>query len=89
MGDSSVKLLSREWQIFDSDCTHRVVKGAGVVGLQPLIRPGECHEYVSGCYLKTDIGSMVGFYEMKRMVNGELFRVNIPKFHLIASFRLN
>ena len=39
--------------------------------------------------LKTDIGSMTGYYEMKRMIDGELFRVNIPKFFLISSFRLN
>lgn len=89
MGDYSVQLLSRQWQVFDSDNTHRVVEGDGVVGFQPIIEPGNDYEYVSGSNLKTDIGSMVGFYNMKRVVDGTLFRVKIPKFFLIASFRLN
>ncbi len=89
MSDYSVQLISREWHVFDSDNTHRVVKGDGVVGFQPVIEPGNHYEYVSGSNLKTDMGSMTGHYNMKRLVDGEHFRVIIPKFFLIASFRLN
>ena len=85
----SVQLMSRQWHLFDSDNTQRIVKGEGVVGLQPIIEPGQHYEYVSGSNLKTDMGTMTGFYTMKRLVDGEIFKVSIPKFFLIASFRLN
>ena len=85
----SVQLLNRHWEIFDSNGAHREVDGEGVVGMQPIIEPGENHEYVSGCNLKTDMGSMKGFYEMKRAVDEERFLVNIPEFYLITSYKLN
>lgn len=85
----SVQLLNRHWQIFDSNGAHREVDGEGVVGQQPIIEPGDNHEYVSGCNLKTDMGSMKGHYEMKRIVDEERFTVNIPEFLLIAPYKLN
>jgi ApaG protein len=81
--------MNRHWTIFDSNGTKREVEGEGVVGQQPIIEPGNNHEYVSGCNLKTDIGSMKGSYEMKRIVDGQTFRVNIPEFYLITPFKLN
>ncbi|WP_423147597.1 Co2+/Mg2+ efflux protein ApaG [Rubrolithibacter danxiaensis] len=87
--DYSVQLLTRYWQIFDSNGSHREVEGEGVVGQQPVIEPGNSHEYVSGCNLKTDIGSMKGTYTMKRLVDDEAFKVHIPEFHLIAPYKLN
>ena len=87
--DYSVQLLRRHWTIFDSNGTKREVEGEGVVGLQPIITPGQRHEYVSGCNLKTDMGSMKGTYQMKRLVDGEIFDVSIPQFALIAPFKLN
>ena len=89
MGEYSVQLMNRHWTIFDSNSTKREVEGEGVVGQQPIIEPGNNHEYVSGCNLKTDIGSMKGSYEMKRIVDGQTFRVNIPEFYLITPFKLN
>ena len=89
MGEYSVQLMNRHWTIFDSNGTKREVEGEGVVGQQPVIQPGNNHEYVSGCNLKTDIGSMKGSYEMKRIVDGQTFRVNIPEFYLITPFKLN
>lgn len=85
----SVQLLNRHWMIFDSNGTKREVDGEGVVGLQPVIEPGNHHEYVSGCNLKTDMGSMKGFYEMIRIVDGQRFNVNIPEFQLITPYKLN
>ncbi|MFA5244528.1 MAG: Co2+/Mg2+ efflux protein ApaG [Pedobacter sp.] len=85
----SVQLLNRHWMIFDSNGTKREVEGEGVVGLQPVIEPGNHHEYVSGCNLKTDMGSMKGFYEMIRIVDGQKFNVNIPEFQLITPYKLN
>lgn len=87
--ENSVQLLNRHWHIFDSNGTKREVEGEGVVGQQPIIEPGDNHEYVSGCNLKTDMGSMKGSYEMERIVDGVKFRVNIPEFYLIAPFKLN
>jgi len=87
--DYSVKLLRRYWFIFDSIGTIREVEGEGVVGLQPLIAPGEAHEYVSGCHLRSDMGSMWGRYEMLREMDQSLLEIAIPKFTLIAPYRLN
>lgn len=87
--ENSVQLLNRHWHIFDSNGTKREVEGEGVVGQQPVIEPGDHHEYVSGCNLKTDMGSMKGSYEMERIVDGIKFRVNIPEFYLIAPYKLN
>jgi ApaG protein len=89
MGDYTVQLMSRKWSIFDSNGTKRQVEGEGVVGQQPIIEPGENHEYVSGCNLKTDIGTMKGSYEMVRVVDGQRFQVKIPEFQLIALYKLN
>ncbi len=89
MGDYTVQLMSRKWSIFDSNGTKRQVEGEGVVGQQPIIEPGENHEYVSGCNLKTDIGTMKGSYEMIRVVDGQKFQVKIPEFQLIALYKLN
>ncbi len=85
----SIQLMRRHWAIFDSNGTKREVDGEGVVGLQPILAPGQHHEYVSGCNLKTDMGSMKGTYQMKRLVDGEIFDVTIPQFNLISSFKLN
>jgi len=89
LSDYSVQLLRRHWRIFDSNGSHREVEGEGVVGLQPIIEPGEQHEYVSGCNLKSDMGAMAGTYQMLREIDGSIFDVNIPKFDLIAPHRLN
>ncbi len=89
MGDYTVQLMSRKWSIFDSNGTKRQVEGEGVVGQQPIIEPGENHEYVSGCNLKTDMGTMKGSYEMLRVVDGQKFKVKIPEFQLIALYKLN
>lgn len=89
LSDYSVQLMSRHWSIFDSNGTNREVEGEGVVGQQPVIEPGHMHEYVSGCNLHTDMGTMHGTYEMRRLVDDETIIVHIPKFALIAPFKLN
>ncbi|MBK0404762.1 Co2+/Mg2+ efflux protein ApaG [Adhaeribacter sp. BT258] len=85
----TVKLLRRYWQIFDSNGTVREVEGEGVVGQQPTLEPGESHQYVSGCNLKTGIGKMTGHYTMERLVDGREFKVEIPEFVLIVPYKLN
>jgi ApaG protein len=89
MGNYAVRLLGRHWYIFDSNGAKREVEGEGVVGQQPVIEPGHSHEYVSGCNLKTDMGSMKGEYQMSRLMDNTLFNVQIPEFYLIAPYRMN
>src|SRR5688572_26629463 len=87
--DFTVKLLRRHWHIYDSNGVVREVEGEGVVGQQPILEPGETHQYVSGCNLKSGIGKMVGTYQMERVVDGSRMQVNIPEFTMIAPIRLN
>lgn len=79
-----VQLLRRHWYINHAGGRIEEVDGEGVVGKQPLILPGEVHEYSSYCVLETFEGSMEGNYLMKRP-NGELFKVTIPRFVLRAA----
>ena len=81
--------MRRQWFIFDSNATVREVEGEGVIGVQPVLEPGEVHEYISGCNLKTSIGKMLGSYVMERLVDGKQFHVEIPEFNLIVPYRLN
>ncbi len=88
-GDTTVRLMRRHWHIVDSNGVRREVKGEGVVGLQPVIEPGNNHQYVSGCNLQTDLGKMYGIYEMETVADGKLFQVEIPDFTMISPARLN
>lgn len=87
--DFTIKLLKRHWQIFDAAFYPREVDGDGVVGQQPILEPGQYHQYVSGCNLKSGIGKMKGSYLMERVVDGYQFEVKIPEFTLVASQKLN
>ncbi len=89
MTDYAVQLMRRRWDIFDSNGTKREVEGEGVVGLQPVIEPGNSYEYVSGCNLKTELGSMKGEYQMLRLLDNHNFDVKIPEFQLVAPYKLN
>ena len=85
----TMQLLRRRWQIYDGTGLCRTVEGDGVLGLQPVLEPGEVHEYVSGCNLRTTIGKMMGTYEMIRLVDQKEVLVSIPEFTMVAPFRLN
>ena len=89
LSDYSIQLMRRQWFIFDSSGSRREVEGEGVIGVQPLIEPGESYSYVSGCNLTTDMGSMSGNYLMKRTADETDFTVDIPEFLLIVPYRLN
>jgi ApaG protein len=87
--DFTIQLKRRHWHIHDAGFTMREVEGEGVVGLQPVLEPGETHQYVSGCNLTSGIGKMVGTYQMERVVDGAFFQVNVPAFVMVAPLRLN
>ena len=81
VGERSAKLLSRHWLIKDANNHAREVRGPGVVGEQPDLAPGESFEYMSGCPLTTEWGTMEGTYSMSRD-DGELFQAKIGRFFL-------
>ncbi len=81
LGEETVRLRNRSWSITDAHGRTQEVRGPGVVGEQPLLRPGDSFEYTSGCPLPTPSGVMVGSYEMEAS-NGERFEVAIPAFSL-------
>lgn len=81
LGLENVKLRSRFWRITDGRGRVEEVRGIGVVGKEPTLKPGESFEYTSGCPLSTPSGIMVGTYQMQTE-NGELFSVDIPAFSL-------
>ncbi len=80
-GEDTVQLLTRHWIITDATGHVEEVKGAGVVGEQPLLRPGESFQYTSGCPLKTSTGVMRGTYQMVTE-DGDHFDVEIAPFAL-------
>ena len=77
----TVQLISRHWIITDASGRVEEVRGPGVVGEQPTLRPGDGYTYVSGCPLATPSGSMVGSYQMIADT-GEPFDVAVPAFSL-------
>jgi ApaG protein len=89
LSDYAIQLMRRQWFIFDSNGSVREVEGEGVVGIQPVIDLGKSYSYVSGCNLKTEIGSMKGHYTMNRLVDETPFNVDIPEFQLIVPYKLN
>lgn len=80
-GDETVQLKRRHWKITDAIGRVQEVQGAGVVGEQPVLQPGESYEYTSGTPLQTPSGIMMGAYQMEAE-DGEKFDVSIPAFSL-------
>ena len=80
-GAETVQLLTRYWHITDGLGRVQEVRGAGVVGEQPVLNPGERYEYTSGTPLPTPSGIMKGTYQMKTR-GGEKFDIEIPAFSL-------
>ena len=77
----TVQLVSRYWHITNGIGQIQEVTGPGVIGEQPVLKPGESFEYTSGTPLNTDSGIMSGRYQMIRE-DGERFEVDIPAFSL-------
>ena len=80
-GTQAVKLLARHWVITDSNSHLQTVNGKGVVGEQPVIKPGQSFEYTSGTVLETQVGTMSGNYQMA-LEDGTEFTLPIPQFVL-------
>jgi ApaG protein len=80
-GEVNAQLISRHWVITDADNKVQEVRGLGVVGAQPLLKPGESFEYTSGSAIATPVGTMRGEYQMVAE-DGTAFEANIPEFTL-------
>lgn len=81
LGHSSAKLISRHWIITDANNHVQEVRGQGVVGEQPLLKPSQSFEYTSGTVLTTQVGTMRGSYQMQAE-DGAQFEAEIPQFVL-------
>ncbi|MFL2770080.1 MAG: Co2+/Mg2+ efflux protein ApaG [Rhodospirillaceae bacterium] len=84
-GQNTVRLINRHWRITDKMGRQQEVKGPGVVGEQPTLRPGDVYEYTSGTPLSTPSGIMVGSYEMESE-EGVRFEVEIPALSLDSPY---
>jgi ApaG protein len=82
-GGMPAQLISRHWIITDANNLVQEVKGQGVVGAQPKLKPGESFEYTSGSVLATPVGTMRGSYQMVAE-DGTRFDATIPEFTLSA-----
>ena len=80
-GTVAAQLISRHWVITDAQGLVQEVRGLGVVGAQPVLRPGEQHEYSSGTAIATPVGTMRGSYQMVAE-DGTRFEAAIPEFTL-------
>jgi ApaG protein len=87
-GQATAQLKSRHWIITDANGNVQEVRGEGVVGAQPMLRPGEQFEYTSWCVIATPAGSMRGSYQMVRPA-GERFDAEIAPFRLGLPQSLN
>jgi ApaG protein len=87
-GTETAQLVSRHWIITDSEGEVQEVRGEGVVGAQPVLRPGEEFEYTSWCVIATSSGSMRGSYQMVTP-EGDRFDADIAPFKLSLPERPN
>ena len=87
-GTEPAQLRTRHWIITDGEGKVEEVRGPGVVGQEPNLKPGEHFEYTSGCVLRTPRGQMHGTYQMHRP-NGRVFDATIAPFLLALPHSLN
>jgi ApaG protein len=81
LGGETVQLKTRHWRITDGQGRLQEVRGAGVVGEEPVLKPGQNFEYTSGVPLPTASGFMTGRYQMVSE-SGERFEIDVPTFSL-------
>lgn len=85
-GSETVQLRTRHWRITDSLGRIHEVRGPGVVGIEPVLNPGDSFEYTSGTPLNAPSGIMVGSYQMETE-GGERFEVAVPAFSLDSPYQ--
>jgi ApaG protein len=88
-GTDTVQLLTRHWVIKDGTGHIEEVRGPGVIGKQPILKPGESFDYTSGCPLSTPFGVMEGTYQMITTPGGERFDAKIAPFTLSEPYTVH
>ena len=86
--DTVVQLVNRHWKITDAQGLTQEVRGSGVIGEQPVLKPGETFQYTSGTALATASGLMLGEYEMVTP-DGKHFEVEVPAFSLDSPYQMS
>ena len=86
--NNRVQLKNRYWKIIDSNGSQQEVRGEGVIGEKPIIKSGQIYKYTSFCPLKTEFGSMKGFYTFKNNLGYKL-QSFVPEFSLIVPNMVN
>jgi ApaG protein len=81
LGDEPATLRSRKWIITDAEGLVEIIEGPGVIGEEPRLMPGDSHEYMSGCPLRTKWGTMEGHFVMERD-QGDTFKAVVGRFFL-------
>jgi len=89
LSGETVQLLSRYWLIIDGDGTKREVRGEGVIGEQPVLKPMDIHSYTSWCPLSFPYGKMQGHFIMQNIETDQRFPADVPPFNLIAGYKQN
>lgn len=89
LGRDTIKLLSRKWLIFDLGFGFTEVAGEGVIGLTPMIEPGNNFTYFSNVLLRSGVGNMQGVYFCKNLLTNEVVEIEVPKFNLVAEVLSN
>lgn len=87
-GEQTAQLIARQWKIIDSNEQTQEVQGIGVVGQQPILKPGESYRYSSGVVIETETGMMQGAYTLRRE-DGIEFEAEIPAFALVKPSALH
>lgn len=89
LSNDAVMLMKRNWLIYDLGYGFTEVKGEGVIGLTPELKPGEVFKYFSNVILHSGIGNMQGSYVFRNLITNETFESEIPKFELVSEVLCN
>lgn len=89
LSNKRVQLLRRNWYVTDFVAYEKMIEGDGVIGQQPIIEPTNSYTYTSYCELNSGVGSMEGYYTFLDFTDLTTFKVDIPKFELVAPWVLN
>ena len=89
LGRDAVQLLRRKWLIFDLGFGFTEVAGEGVIGLTPIIEPGDNFTYFSNVLLRSGVGNMSGLFFCKNLLTKEMLDIEVPKFNLVSEVLSN
>ena len=87
--DKKLQLIHRHWHISDANKNTQIIDGEGVIGKQPILNIGDSFEYASFCPIKTEFGTMSGYYTFKEIDTNKIYKGIIPKFILVSPTQVN